>query len=70
MSFRREDYDDLDILVWCGWEKRGFLRKYYTQKLREKDQEEGPEQDCPIIVLNKKSFLFSIFESNFKQGKG
>ena len=43
MTFRREDYDDLDM--WWGWEKGGFLWKCYTQKWRENDQEEDPDPD-------------------------
>ena len=43
MTLKRADWDGLD--VWCGWEKRGYPRKCYTQKLRENNQEEDPEPD-------------------------
>ena len=43
ITLKRSDWDGLDM--WWRWEKRGYLRKCYTQKWRENDQEQDPESD-------------------------
>ena len=29
MTFKLADWDGMDM--WCGWDKRGYIRKCYTQ---------------------------------------
>ena len=41
-TFKRADKDDLGM--WCGWEKRGNLRKCYTQRWKENDREKAQNQ--------------------------
>ena len=41
IAFKIGDWDGLD--TWYGWEKRGYLRKCYTEKRRENNQKEDAE---------------------------
>ena len=44
---KRVKHDDVinGLAMWSEWQSREYLRKYYTQKCRENDQEENPAPD-------------------------
>ena len=68
MTFKRTDWDSLDI--WCGWEEREYLRKCYTQKWRENDQEEVPEPNGQIKLERIKKWEGKTGKKYMKTGSG